>query len=468
LKQNATIVKHTTQVILLAALLANGHYLFAADSTAAAAETAAKPPPHPGEPAAHQALIAGAPSNPARIYAREHPAEPPRVEPVYLKPSRTDHWEITLPKLHPNGADAILTLAVRDGAVVSGYTLAPSVDNFFHYTSTYRLELAGDRLTGSVRIRFLSKDQLNASEFMPGGDERVGILDVRSASGKLNGQMEWLGGAAPQKTAVTGSVFTGGRPSLPRDAVAGGELWPGHRGALGSGAAVDQGHVLVSDMSLARPVWKVAEDLPDGRAHQSGAGSMGTIMGDRSCVDWLRHSGAKSGPVVADGCVYLYTMIPSGVMSDQTGMPVKYALSEFDRAVVSQAAHDWLPGKPASPPAADASAKPRGVLFRRPHGGDLVEDGVPVRVGELRREQGRTAPDAVCRQRQDLCARRDRARLLPRCQDRQGDLAVAHRLERDGEIQSVAGLPGHAAIVPRQPLPRNGVGGGRWRGGAER
>jgi len=32
------------------------------------------------------------------------------------------HWELTLPKLHPSGADAILALAVRDGAVVNGYT----------------------------------------------------------------------------------------------------------------------------------------------------------------------------------------------------------------------------------------------------------------------------------------------------------------------------------------------------------
>ena len=86
---------------------------------------AAEPPPHPGEPLAHQALVAGAESTPARLYAREHPEGPPRVEPVYVKAARTDHWEITLPKLHPAGADAILTVAVRNGVVVNGYTLAP-------------------------------------------------------------------------------------------------------------------------------------------------------------------------------------------------------------------------------------------------------------------------------------------------------------------------------------------------------
>ncbi|MEI8121088.1 MAG: hypothetical protein WCI20_03485 [bacterium] len=70
----------------------------------AAKLSAADPPPHPGEPLAHQALVSGAESTPARLYAREHPEGPPRVEPVYVKAARTDHWEITLPKLHPAGA----------------------------------------------------------------------------------------------------------------------------------------------------------------------------------------------------------------------------------------------------------------------------------------------------------------------------------------------------------------------------
>jgi hypothetical protein len=92
--------------------------LFAGSPTSYAAE----PPPHPGEPADHRTLQPGAKGTPARMYAREHPEGPPRVEPVYVKPARTDHWELTLPKCHPTGADAVLTVAVRDGAVVNGYT----------------------------------------------------------------------------------------------------------------------------------------------------------------------------------------------------------------------------------------------------------------------------------------------------------------------------------------------------------
>ena len=337
----------------------------------AAKLSAADPQPHPGEPMAHQALVAGAESTSARLYAREHPEGPPRVEPVYVKPTRTDHWEITLPKLHPAGADAILTVAVRNGVVVNGYTLAPAADNFFHYTSTYRLALAGDRLTGSVRIRFLPKNQLNAAEYLSDGEERVAILDVRAAGGKLAGKAELIHGPNRQKVDVAGTLYTGGRPAQPQDSLAPGELWAGHRGTLGSGAALDQGHRLVDDLAQARPVWKTAEDLPDGRAYSSGGGNTGPIVGDRSCVDWLRHSGAKSAPVVADGCVFFYTLNPSGVMRDEAGMPSRYSLREFDRAVVSQAAHDWLPGTtkpnlgPGDPPGVARTASlPRAYPSR--------------------------------------------------------------------------------------------------------
>jgi len=125
---------------------------------------AAEFPPHPGEPASHRELYPEAAGTPARIYARQHPEGPPRVEPVYEKVSKADQWEMTFPKFHPDGNDAVLTLWIRDSAVLCGYTLAPGADNLFHYTSTYRLKLAGEKLTGSVRIRFLSKTVLNAAE----------------------------------------------------------------------------------------------------------------------------------------------------------------------------------------------------------------------------------------------------------------------------------------------------------------
>lgn len=309
---------------------------------------AAEPLPHPGEPALHRELNPTASSNSARIYAREHLEGPPRVEPIYSQPKAVDHWEILLPKLHPAGADAILTLSVRDGSVVNGYTLVPSVDNFFHYTSTYRLELAGDHLSGSVRIRFLDKTKQNSCEYLSVGEERVAIFDLRVAAGKLSGTGKLLGGDSARQENLSGTVFVGGRPSRPEDAIASGALWPGHRGPFGSGGALDQKNRLVDDLSQARPVWKVAEDLPDGRAYSSGAGSMAPILKDERCIDWLRHSGAKSAPIEADGCVYFYTLIPSGDVLVETGVP-KYSLAEFDKAAIRQAAHDWMPPNAKGP-----------------------------------------------------------------------------------------------------------------------
>ena len=318
---------------------------------------AAELPPHPGEPAAHQTLAPEAKGTPARIYAREHREGPPRVEPVYVKQARTDHWELTLPKLHPSGADAILTLAVRDGAVANGYTLAPAADNFFHYTSTYRLELAGDKLTGSVRIRFLSKDKLNACEYLSAGEERVVILEAGAAGGKIAGKGEAIGiGAARHPIAIAGKVCAGCRPARPEDALAGGELWPGHRGPFGSGGALDKGHKLVDNLAQARPVWKVAEDLPDGRAYSSGGGNVAPAQQDQSCVDWLRVSGAKSDPVVADGCVFFYTMIPSGDVRWENS-DRRYSLAELDKAILRHAPHDWMPrGAGSKPPAPEDPA----------------------------------------------------------------------------------------------------------------
>jgi outer membrane protein assembly factor BamB len=332
------------------------------------AATGNLPPPHPGEPAAHATPLPDAAGTPARLYARQHLEGPPRIEPVYARVSPPDHWELTLPKFHPAGADAILTLAVRDGAVANGYTLAPTADNLFHYTSTYRTELKGDRLTGSVRVRFLSKNQLNASEFLGMGEERIAIFDVQAAGGKLSGKAQLIGGGVRRETAVAGTIHAGGRPPRPEDTLAGGELWPGHRGPYGSGGAVVMGHAVLNDMNQARPVWKAPEDLPDGRAHSSGGGNTGPIVGDRSCVDWLRHSGAKSGPAVADGRVFVYTMIPSGAMRDETGMPSRYSLNEFDRAVTSQAAHDWLPG----------GAAPKAVQIKSPQPGEAAEESDPL------------------------------------------------------------------------------------------
>jgi hypothetical protein len=311
---------------------------------------AADPPPHPGEPASCRTLIPDAEGTPARIYAREHPEGPPRVEPSYTRPGPADHWEITVPEFHPSGADAVLTVAVRDGVVLNGYTLSPGADNFFHYTSTYRLRVSGSQLTGSVRVRFLSKDQLNAGEFLSMGQERVAILDVTATGPRLTGKARCLSEKDERTAAVSGTLHAGGRPPRPDDALSGGDLWPGHRGPYGAGGAADKGHRLVDDMGNARPVWRAAEDLPDGRAHSSSGGSTGPIVGDRSCIDWLRHSGAKSAPIVSDGCVYFYTMIPSGPMRDDTGMPARYSLAEFDRAVLSQAAHDWMPGPPIARP----------------------------------------------------------------------------------------------------------------------
>jgi outer membrane protein assembly factor BamB len=121
---------------------------------------------------------------------------------------------------------------------------------------------------------------------------------------------------------------------------------------------------LVDEMAQARPVWKAAEDLPDGRAHSSSGGNVGPILNDRECIDWLRHSGAKSGPVVADGRVYLYTLVPSGEIQNQTGFPPRYSVAEFDRAAASQAAHDWMPAgaagaaKPPLPHELTETAKP--------------------------------------------------------------------------------------------------------------
>jgi outer membrane protein assembly factor BamB len=322
----------------------------------------AVPPPHPGEPAAHRELVAGMLSNPARIYAREHLEGPPRVEPAYVKPARTDHWELTLPKLHPAGADAVLTVAVRDGAVVNGYTLAPAADNFFHYTSTYRLELAGGKLTGSVRIRFLGKNHLNTGEYLSAGQERVVLFEARAAGETVSGTGEVLGEGATRRTiALTGTFHAGGRPPHAGDALAAGELWPGHRGPLASGAGLDKGHRLVDDMSQARPVWKTAEDLPDARAYSSSGGNVAPAQQDRSCVDWLRLAGAKSAPVVADGCVFFYTLIPSGDARWEAKDP-RYSPAELDKAILRHAPHDWMPGAlkpPASAAPSAPAAKPR-------------------------------------------------------------------------------------------------------------
>jgi outer membrane protein assembly factor BamB len=317
-------------------------------ATWACAAQSAEPPPHPGEPAAHRTLVSGAAGNPARIYAREHPEGPPRVEPAYSSIPATDHWEILLPKLHPAGADAVLTLAVRDGAVVSGYTLAPGADSFFHYTSTYRLELAGNTLTGSVRVQFLSKDQLNAGCYLDMGQERIVTLEARAVQQKISGKGQVLDGASRRSIDIVGRVHAGGRPAGPQDGLADGELWPGHRGALGSGAGLDKGHALLDDLSQARPVWRIAEDLPDGRAYASSGGNIAPAQADRLCVDWLRHSGAKSGPVVADGRVYFYSMIPSGETRWQTD-DRRYSPGELDKAILRHAPHDWMPGKPAAP-----------------------------------------------------------------------------------------------------------------------
>ncbi len=325
---------------------------------------AADPPPHPGEPQAHRDLVPGKPSTSARLYAREHPEGPPRVEPVYVQPVKADQWELVIPKAHPAGAEAIVTVSTRDGAVLNGSTLAPKADNFFHYTSTYRLQVAKDRLSGSLRIRFLDKKSLNAQETLTMGVERVVILDVQVKSGQVSGTGELLGvGAARTPLTIRGKYFAGGRPERPEDTIAAGAGWPGHRGPFGNGAAEDRGCRLLADLAQARPVWKCTEDLPDGRAHTSGGGPMGPILGDKSCVDWLRHAGSKSGPVVADGLVYLYTMIPSGQVGEI--IPDKRFSSDvFDQAVLTQAAHDWLPGVAAKPgppeePGLTDSAKPR-------------------------------------------------------------------------------------------------------------
>ena len=190
-------------------------------------------------------------------------------------------------------------------------------------------------------LLFAWTSRLNAAECLKFGQERIAILDVTANGKKIAGTAELLGtGMRRMKSTVSGIVYPGGRPSRPEDSLADGAFWPGHRGPFGSGAALDKGHRLVDDLNKARPVWKCAEDLPDGRAHHSGGGPLGSIRGDASCVDWLRHSGAKGGPVVADGRVFLYTLVPSGKVPD--GGPV---VAEFDRAVLSQAAHDWMPGQ---------------------------------------------------------------------------------------------------------------------------
>jgi len=254
---------------------------------------AAEAPPHPGEPADHHTLNPAGAGTPARIYAREHPEGPPRAAPVYTTVTSLDHWVISLPKAHPGGADAELTLAVRDGAVLSGYALAPAADNLFHYVSPLRLSLKDGKLTGSVRIRFLSPSQLNGGTYLDFGQERVFLLSAAADGTTISGEATALGADGKKKTAISGTVFKGGRPAKPEDALAADAAWPGHRGPLASGAAKDYGHTLVGDMAKARPVWKSDVELPDGRAYASSGGNVSPAQRDSLGVDWLRVSGAK-------------------------------------------------------------------------------------------------------------------------------------------------------------------------------
>lgn len=305
---------------------------------------AGEPPPHPGEPAEHRVLNPSGESTPARIWAREHLEGPPRVEPVYTPVAAADQWVITVPKLHPDGADAILTVAVRAGVVANGWTVAPAADNLIHYTSTYRLTASPTGLSGAVRIGFLEKSQLNSSEYLKFAHERVVILEVTAdAQGAVSGKALVLGGGQRREVAITGVRQVGGRKPDPNDRLAAGAGWPGFRGPDGCGAAREHGNHLVEDLALARPVWKADCELPDGRAYSSGGGNVNPVVKDGIAVDWLRYSGAKSSPVVADGCVYIYTMVPSGPQR-WTGNDARYSLSELQSAILRQAAHTWMPG----------------------------------------------------------------------------------------------------------------------------
>ncbi|GDY15103.1 hypothetical protein LBMAG53_39810 [Planctomycetota bacterium] len=319
--------------------------------------TAGEPAPHPGEPADHRVLIPTADSTAARIWAREHLDGPPRIEPVYTPVAPVDHWDLTLPKLHPAGADATLTVAVRAGAVANGWVVAPSADNLIHYTSTYRLTASPTGLNGAVRIGFLDKGQLNSSEYLKFAHERVAIIEVTAdAQGVITGKALLLGGDQRREATITGRRYSGGRPPVPQDRLAAGAGWPGYRGPAGCGAAKEHGNRLVDDLSLARPVWKADHELPDGRAHSSGGGNVNPVVKDGIAVDWLRYSGAKSSPVVADGCVYTYTMVPSGTQRWLVADP-RYSLTELQSAIVRQAAHAWLPGQPVPPDEIPAFAR---------------------------------------------------------------------------------------------------------------
>jgi len=196
----------------------------------------------------------------------------------------------------PKKESARLILGLRGNQGVMAWTASPTSTgrgNGRGWVREISVVRSGDKLSGTIHLGEI----IGPSMVTIGLDATITANTIAGTYVvRVTGKMSCGFLAAPETSgAVSGRLITVKDPVRPD------QQWPWHFGAGGSYRGPDSGCTLITDLALARPVWKSEEPLGCGWGNNSSA------------IDFhaTNNRGGTATPVLADGRVYVCHYVPA-------------------------------------------------------------------------------------------------------------------------------------------------------------